>query len=132
MNHTLAVQPSNQKPVVSFRLVAAISVIDGVFFGLSNPGSNASGVLIIAGIALLAVGIFAWSGLLIRLAALFWPFGLRAQRRLVIFATAISLALILMQSIGQLSWRDVLTFLPLALALYIYIAYLSAGSTHAV
>lgn len=113
--------------LVSLRVVAAVSAVDGLYFSLTNP-SSANSLLIIVGVGLLAVTAYVWFALAVRVGAYFWPASLRTQRRQALFLAGVSVLLVLMQSIGQLDWRDVLAIVPLAAAFYIYLSYRSAGS----
>ena len=116
------------KCVMSLKVVLIVSLLDITFFGLTTP-SSANSVTVIAGALLLGAGTYVWLGLLVRLIAAFYPMALNVQRRVLIFLTLLSLSLVLMQSIGQLSGRDVLTLLPFAIALYAYISYATVRTT---
>jgi len=71
----------------------------------------------------LAACFYAWLAFIIRLIALFWPFSIRSQRHLAGALTLLATFMILMQSIGELSWRDVLAIVPLVAILYVYVGY---------
>jgi hypothetical protein len=47
----------------------------------------------------------------------------RTRRRLTLFVTGIIGALLAMQSIGQLSVRDALVIVPIAIIIYVYFTY---------
>ena len=111
--------------VISLKLVGAISLVDGLFFSLTSPKTGNSS-LIIVGTCLLVAGMYAWSALFVRVLAAFWPLRLRTKRHLAVFLAILVSVLIIMQSIGQLSWRDGLAIIPFAVALYAYVAYLAA------
>ena len=95
---------------------------DGLFFGLTNPATIASFWLII-GFGLLALTLYhIWKGLLW---AASW-YGLPTRRhakRLAKLLSGLTVGLLALQSIGELTLRDVLVLLPLASLLYVYLSY---------
>ena len=106
------------------RFVLPLLLADIVFFGLVDP-TNSNSFMIIVGCFLTAMTIYVMILGLTRLLAVFLTMSYRTQRRFSIFATLILVFLILMQSIGQLSLRDVLAIVPLMVVLYIYLTYTS-------
>lgn len=111
-------------PAVSFMQVFFVTAFAGVFFGVVSP-APASSLAVIAGGITLGVLTFVWFALLARLFAAFWPFPMRQQRILAASLTLTMMFLILMQSIGELSWRDAFVAIPLAAILYVYATYVS-------
>ncbi len=105
-----------------FWLVLGLITADSLFFGLTNPARVASFVLIF-GFLLLAITLYyIWKGLF---AIASW-YGLpirRHNKRLAQLVAGITIGLLALQSIGELSTRDVLVVLPLAIVLYIYTSY---------
>lgn len=106
----------------------ALLCIDSLYFGLTNPGRVVAGGLI-AGFLLLAITLYyLFTGVLA--AARLYGISLGPQRkRLALFATAVAGGLLAMQSMGQLSIRDMLVVGPLAIMLYIYLGYGRSGRT---
>jgi hypothetical protein len=102
--------------------VLLLVLADLLFFSFTNPSSVASFVLIIGFLLLIAT--LYW---LVRLAVTgicFYIPALRHTRgRLTIFITGIIGALLALQSIGQLTTRDAIVIVPIALVLYVYFMY---------
>jgi uncharacterized membrane protein len=63
--------------------------------------------------------------MLVRLLAVFWAFPIHQQRLLAGVLTVTTMFIVLLQSIGEMSWRDVLVVIPLVIIFYIYAAYAS-------
>ena len=124
MNDSPVARPANFNRFMSLRLVAVVTGIDAVYFSLTEPNAGNS-LMLIAGIGLLAISVYVWVGLAVRCGAAFWPTPARGQRRLTTFLAVVVMVLILMQSIGQLSWRDFAAIIPFAVAFYVYLAYLT-------
>ena|ERR1700722_121916 len=112
--------PSLYKLIVLF-------VLDGLLFGLTNPNKVNSLVLIL-GFLLLALTLYylllLLFGFMIRLG-----FKIKNRRKLALFTVVVFWILMALQSIGQLSTRDVLVIIPLAILLYVYIAYIRPRTT---
>lgn len=100
-------------------------VADGLFFGLTNPRTLASIWLIPAFVLLAATLYYLCKAVLVVLS---W-YGLRARRpkRLATTLTGIIVALTALQSIGELSKRDILVALPLVVLLYLYLSRAALG-----
>lgn len=111
-------------PTVSFLHVLLVTAFAAVFFGIVSPAPSNS-VAIIAGSITLGLVTYVWVALFIRLFAIFWPFTRRQQRVLDATLTLTVMFLILMQSVGELSWRDAFAAIPLAAILYAYAMYVS-------
>ncbi|HTB48743.1 MAG TPA: hypothetical protein VK712_01530 [Verrucomicrobiae bacterium] len=105
-----------------FWFVSVLLVADGLFFTLTDPERLPSFAWII-GFVLLALtlyvlayavlGVGSWYGL---------PFK-RHRRRLAGVLAGLVSGLLALQSVGELSARDVLVLLPLALIAYLYSSY---------
>ena len=108
----------------AIRFILPLIVADIVFFSLINP-ANSSSFMIILGCILTALSIYMIIFGLTRLLAIFITVSRRTQRRFAIFITLVLMFLLLMQSIGQLSLRDILAIVPLMVVLYIYLTYTS-------
>lgn len=116
--------PAKTNPAVSILQVALITTFAGGFFGLTSP-VPVSSVAVIAGSVTLGGVFYVWFALFVRLFAMFWPFSVRQQRILAMVLAATVMFLILMQSIGDLSWRDAFAVIPLVAILYVYTIYAS-------
>src|SRR5450631_1359859 len=90
----------------SIKVVIPLLVADIVFFSLINPLSSNS-FMIIIGCLLTALTIYIVLRALTRLLAVFITMSQRTQRRFAIFMTLLLMFVLLMQSIGQLSIRDI-------------------------
>jgi Ca2+/Na+ antiporter len=101
-------------------------MIDVLFFGLINPTTSNSYVVIL-GCILIILTIYALVLIITRLAAIFIPVSAAVQKRFALFVSLLLAFMLLMQSIGQLSARDLIAILPLLVVLYIYLTYISKG-----
>lgn len=119
---------SSTKPmaVISLKYVALVTILAIGFFVIVDPSAGSSWIIML-GSVVLTILIYVWLALGIRVIAVFWPFSMRLQRGLAISSTLVVMFMILMQSIGELSWRDALAIVPLVALLYIYIAYMSTS-----
>lgn len=102
--------------------VLGLLLADGLFFSFTNP-TKAVSQLLIVGFVLLAVSLYVLLALIGR--ALVTYGGLsRATTTRVSRLTAVVLIILLgMQSVGQLSPRDVAALVPLVVVGYVYLAY---------
>ncbi len=100
--------------------LGGLMVADAVVFGTTNPRSAPS-FLLIVGFLLLSATIYCLFDGLLAVPAVY-GFHLRHKRRLVGTLTALTGALVALQSIGQLGSRDVLVLLLLTLLLSLYAA----------
>jgi len=97
-------------------------VADGIFFTLTNSSRVVSSLLML-GFLLLVISLYYLYSWLLAAAQLYGlPFSSH-RRRLTLFVTGVSACLLALQSIGELSARDGLVLLPLAVVLYIYLGY---------
>lgn len=112
------------RKLVRFRAVILLMGIDGLFFSALNPNSSSS-FIIITGCIVLAASLYVLcSGAM----SLFARIGIVRQasaRRLSIFLALFLAVIVLMQSIGQLSVRDIFALVPFACVLYLYSSYAS-------
>src|SRR5512146_1634544 len=100
---------------------AGLAALDGLMFGFTNP-RNIPSFGLMAGFLLLVVTLYYVVNQLLSLARLY-GLAIRRRRRLAVLITAVTGALIGLQSMGELNSRDVLVSLPLAIIAYGYIAY---------
>src|SRR6185437_13052820 len=103
-------------------VAAALVIVDTLFFGLFNPQTSST-FIVILGCCLLVITIYLVSVAFTELLSWGIPLTKITRRRFALFVTMLSAFLILMQSIGQLTLRDALAVLPLVLIAYLYITY---------
>lgn len=100
-------------------------IINVGFFGLTDPSKVNSGLLIV-GYLLLVVTLFAAFRLFARAISLYGVPQTHANRIMGMFGGILSLCLAL-SSVGELSMRDLVVIIPLAVLLYIYLFYAKAA-----
>lgn len=102
--------------------ILIILVIDGFFFGLTNP-NKINSVFLIAGFILLGLTLY----LLVQIIMSYLiklGFKFKNRREIAIFSSVLVVILLALQSIGQLSGRDVLIIIPAIILLFIYLTYI--------
>jgi Ca2+/Na+ antiporter len=99
-------------------------MFDILFFSLINPTTSNSYVVIL-GCVLVILTVYALVLTATRLVAIFIPISAATQKRFTLFVSLLLVFMLLMQSIGQLSTRDLIAILPLLVVLYIYLAYIA-------
>src|ERR1017187_2554976 len=119
----------NYNPLTSakFRIIAPLLLIDVLFFSLINP-TDSSSFIVISGCILVILTTYALVSAVTRLVAIFIPISVATQKRFTLFMSLLLVFMLLMQSIGQLSLRDLIAILPLLTVLYIYLTYNSKDS----
>ena len=108
--------------------LGALFVADGLFFSLVNP-NNVYAAVIILGFLLLALTIYALLDFLLALAERIVPFSPITKKRIALATTMVVSLLLAMQSIGQLTPKDILAVIPLVIVLSFYFSYLTAKKT---
>lgn len=104
------------------RLTLGLLALDGIFFTLTNP-SNVDSAVLFVGFLLLALTLYL---LISRLCALGAVYGFQFDKhthRIALFGTGIIVGLIALQSLGELTTRDMMVALPLAAITYAYLSY---------
>lgn len=101
-------------------------VADALFFSFVNP-QNVYAVVIIVGFVLLALTLYALIDFLLVLAERIVPFSLETKKRIALASTLVLTLLIAMQSIGQLTGKDILAVIPLIIVLSFYFSYMSSS-----
>jgi hypothetical protein len=102
--------------------ILLIMIADFVFFSFTNPATVPSFVLIL-GFLLFILSLYAVVRILLNGLCIYVP-GLRRTRgRLAVFIAGIVSALLALQSIGQLSTRDAIVIVPIAIVVYVYFTY---------
>jgi hypothetical protein len=97
---------------------------DSLFFSLINP-TNVYSVVLIIGFILLALTIYAMIDFLLQLADRIVPFRQYTKKRVALAVTLVLSLLIAMQSIGQLTSKDILATVPLVIVLSFYFSYMT-------
>jgi hypothetical protein len=105
-----------------FLLIVGLLVLNGLFFSITNPDHINSGMLIV-GFIFLGVTIYAFMELFLYLISRAGV-KIKNRRRLAIFLAILFSVLLALQSIGQLSSRDILVIIPLWLMFYIYLTHI--------
>ena len=102
--------------------LAGLIIIDAIFFAATDPMAVAS-VFLIAAFCLAAATMY--SALRVGITIVAWYGGKtpRNRHRLALGITGVICGLLALQTIGQLSGRDVLVLLPLSLVAYLYASY---------
>lgn len=98
-------------------------VVDVVFFSLVNP-VKAYAVVIIIGFALLIATLYVLIDFLLAVGERIIPFSHSTKRRIAQATTLVLGLLIAMQSIGQLTLKDILAVIPLIIVLSLYFSYM--------
>jgi hypothetical protein len=98
-------------------------VVDVTFFSLINP-VKAYAVVIIIGYVLLVMTLYVLIDFLLALGERIIPFSHSTKRRIAQATTLVLGLLIAMQSIGQLTPKDVLAVIPLIIVLSLYFSYM--------
>ncbi len=102
--------------------LAALLALDGLFFGFTEPRTVAAPMLMV-GFGLIVANLYFMIRGAIRLARWYGvSFGSHA-RRVAMVATGVIGSVVALQSVGQLSPRDVIVLLPFAVIAYLYTSY---------
>lgn len=104
-----------------------IVVVDLLFFGLTDP-SKVPSVLLVAGFVLLIATFYLAFSVVLEAIDGGDEVLPKRNRNIVPISTAVLAFVIAMQSIGQLSIRDLLAVIPLAVLFLIYSSYLTKKS----
>lgn len=112
------------------RNVLVLGMVDALYFTLANPTKGGSAVIIIACI-LLAVSLYVCARLAVTGVAWLLRVQPRRGRFIALALSGLGMFLLLMQSLGQLTLRDVLVIIPLIGVLYFYMSYAAKGKNPA-
>ncbi len=104
-----------------FWRISGLLVADALVFGATNPNDTLSFMLIVGYILLCITLYYLFDGIL-SLSRLY-GIPLKHKKRFLRTAILVVGGLVALQSIGQLSSRDILVLAPLTTLLYLYIAY---------
>lgn len=101
--------------------MSGLLAADALLFGTTDPNSTVSFMLIVGFIMMSVTVYYLLKGLL----SLGRLYGLRVKKEIKLLRTMTALisGLLALQSIGQLSSRDILVLMPLTLLMYLYVAY---------
>lgn len=102
--------------------IAGLLAVDALFFGLTDPMKTTPAVLAM-GFALAASTLFVLLSMLVQLARWYGLSLTGRERKIARTGTIIISVLLALQSVGQLSQRDILVFLPLMAVAYLYFSY---------
>ena len=101
--------------------VVALAVIDTIFFTSTNP-TRVSAVILIIALCLVTASLYVFLRSLVVLSGLM-GLHLPGLRRFARYGTGVLGVIIALNSIGELTVRDVTILIPLALILYLYMAF---------
>lgn len=105
--------------------LAAIILVDLLFFSMIDPRRGNMLVLIVACLlAYTSVYVVCRLGMWLFVKA--FPISVATQKRVALAVTIGATFLLFMQSLGQLSSRDIFAVVPLTLVTYFYMAYASS------
>jgi hypothetical protein len=110
-----------------YRRYVILAIVDIAFFGLISPDMSA--FAIIPAFILVVVSIFAILTLIVAYIGKMFVVKPKNQKRIVVVLSASLGVVIALQSIGQLTVRDVVTIVPLILVLYLYMSYSKSRRT---
>lgn len=97
-------------------------IVDGLFFGIANP-NKVNSLFLIVGFILLGLSFYVLIQIILTY-LIKLGFKVKNRRKIAGFIVVLSCLMLALQSIGQLSVRDVFILVPLTVLLYIYAAYI--------
>ena len=100
--------------------ITAIGIVDSLFFGLTDPARAPSALFIVA-FLLIALSLYVLYRGVLDLIDIYT--GKRHHHRIAASLTAVTASLLALQSIGQLSARDLAVAVPLIAISYFYFSY---------
>ncbi|HYH36008.1 MAG TPA: hypothetical protein VD706_00740 [Candidatus Saccharimonadales bacterium] len=108
-----------------FWRISGLLLADLLVFGNTNPNNSLS-IMLIIGYILFCTTMYYLLDAVLSLSRLY---GVRFKHKKRFLRSAIVLisGLVALQSIGQLSSRDLMVLAPLSVLLYLYIAYIRSG-----
>jgi hypothetical protein len=105
-----------------FQVSAALLVTDGLVYSLVDP-TKASALWLITGFALLGLSMLSLAALLAQSVKTYGEQAHRIAWRILRYGVVAAVILIGLQSIGQLTTKDILTFAPFVITAYWYFGY---------
>jgi len=111
------------------RYLLLLVIVDLVIFFGFNP-KTAPSIVVVGGFLLLVLSIYMFTLLICELIGKYWyPVGARSGK--IALLVTICLGLVIgLESIGQLSVRDMLAIIPLLAIIYFYLSYAKKDSPH--
>lgn len=103
-------------------ITAGLLLADGIVFTAVNPEQTGA-VWLILGYILLGVTLFSLANLIATGLRIYGAGPARVGKRLLRYSAGIVTALAGLQSIGQLTPRDIAAMVPLAVVAYLYLSY---------
>ncbi len=113
------------------KLFIGLLVLDSAFFAFTDPAKIDS-IFLIVGFMLVAATLYL---LIIKLCAVGRVYGLQFDKqshKIASYGTGIIIGLMALQSIGELTFRDLLVAAPLGVITYMYLSYGRSSRPHAV
>ena len=102
--------------------IALVLGLDAAFFGFTDP-SRVAAAMVMVGFGLFVANLYMVMSAFIGIAGWYGvSFGSHA-RRVAAVATGVISGAVALQSVGQLSVRDIIVVLPFAVILYMYTSY---------
>ncbi len=108
-------------------IAIGLILLNMMLFGATNPLSSSVAVIIF-GFLLMALDIACIIYIALRLLAGVFPYVRSRFRRLNAILAGFGVVLLALSSIGQLTWRDVLAVVAVALVVYFYSMYFRLGA----
>lgn len=108
-------------------LVIGLVAIDSLFFGFTSP-ARVPAPLLIVGFLLVVATLYAGLRLVLSIAGVYSPW-FRRQQRPVAYLTGLLAVTLALQSIGQLTLRDVVVLIVLSGVLGLYYEYSKSKTT---
>jgi hypothetical protein len=105
-----------------FWILLALSAIDIAFFTSTDPNKGSS-IMLMAGFLLLIVSLYCLISRLLIVSDLYGFSIAKHINRLAFCITGLVAGFLALQSIGELTLKDALIFAPLAVIMYVYLAY---------
>jgi len=107
-----------------FWRISGLLLVDGLLFGVTDP-ATAPSVVLIGGFLLLCITLYYLLDGVLMLSKLY-GLPVRHKKRVLRTLTLLIGGVVALQSIGQLSSRDVVVLTPLTVLLYLYVAYIGS------
>ena len=118
------------KPHAKRKLIelSVLFVLDCIFFSTVNP-VQAYAVVIVVGFLLLVLTLYILIDFLLAVSERVIPFSHHTKHRMALATTLVLALLIAMQSIGQLTVKDIMAVVPLIIVLSVYFSYMLKKQT---
>lgn len=122
----LLIQMKHTSKLATYQRIALLLLVDCLFFGFFAPQSSA--FIVIPALLLVILNIYVLVKVLLYVVGRFVTLKTQVARRITVILTGSVSILLALQSIGQLTLRDVLTLIPLMTVLYFYLSYTRRSS----